>query len=92
MAPTRRHRPRRDRLIPKELAPELLAVDDFVQIRQIEEWRLLPDRRGDHRHLSGTVTVRREPVDPKDAEQFPPFQIEYDAKVKLSEKTLDLDF
>ena len=88
MAPSRRRGGGpMDSVIPKEV--ELNGVADFVQIRQIEEWRLEPVEKGNVNELSGTVTVRREPVGNDTDSEFKAFEIEYDAKVKLSAKTLD---
>ena len=89
MAPT----PRRsgsspmDSVIPKEV--ELNGVNDFVQIRQIEEWDLKPVEKGNIQQLVGTVTVRREPVHESMDSDCKPFEIEYECKVKLSGQSTD---
>eukprot|EP01084_Bolivina_argentea_P043878 80797_1 len=59
----------------------LNIIDDFIQIRQIEEWDLKPIEKGNTNEFKGKIIVKREPVDVN--HKFDTFSIEYDCILKL---------
>ena len=65
----------------------LNGINDFVEVRQIEEWDLKPVEVGNTNDFEGKVTIRREPVNESD--KCDSFEIEYDCRLRLSSKTQD---
>ena len=72
----------RDGIIPKDVG--LNGMNDFVEVRQIEEWDLKPIDVGITNEFEGKVTVRREPVN--ECDKCDSFEIEYDCILKLASK------
>mmetsp|Transcript_11299 Transcript_11299/g.17153 ORF Transcript_11299/g.17153 Transcript_11299/m.17153 type:complete len:520 (-) Transcript_11299:73-1632(-) len=67
------------RIIPDSV--ELTGMNEFVPVRQIEEWDLKPSEVGKINELSGKIKIRREPVHEQD--QCHAFELEYDCILKL---------
>ena len=74
-----------DTIIPQNVP--LNGVNDFVQIRQTEEWDLKPIIKEKTNELEGTVKIRREPVNIDD--KCDSFEIEYDCILKLATNSED---
>ena len=60
----------------------LNGVNDFIQIKQTEEWNLKPMESGKLNELEGTIKIRREPVNIDD--KCDSFEIEYQCILKLA--------
>lgn len=65
----------------------LNGVNDFIEIKQTEEWNLKPMEEGQMNELEGTVKIRREPVNIDD--KCDSFEIEYDCILKLGSQPED---
>ena len=74
-----------DTILPKNTP--LNGVNDFIEVRQIEEWDLKPVEEGNINELEGIVKIRREPVNIDD--KCDTFEIQYDCILKLSPNTQD---
>ena len=60
----------------------LNGLNDFIQVKQTEEWNLKPVESGKTNELEGTIKIRREPVNIDD--KCDSFEIEYQCILKLA--------